>query len=197
MQFKTFEPNIEVLGQAMYSMIEGFGAFKGVAIKYLVAHGICEKKDNELLLDPAQWYSLDQWLQAFEKISRDLGDTSLFLTGKCIPINAKFPTWVKDVESAVKSIDIAFHMNHRKNGIDMFNPATGTMLEGIGHYGFEKIADKKVIISVCNTPYPCEFDRGIITAMANKFELRATVVHDNTKPCRKNGQDSCTYIINY
>jgi hypothetical protein len=88
-------------------------------------------------------------------------------------------------------------MNHRKLGQEMFSPATGKMLEGIGHYGYEEIPGKKLIISVCNNPYPCAFDRGILAAMAQRFELSSSVAHDNAKPCRKNGADSCTYMISW
>ena len=74
---------------------------------------------------------------------------------------------------------------------------SGKMSEGIGHYGFEKIDGKNMIISECNNPYPCAFDKGIITAMAQKFEVKANIIHDDSKPCRKNGADSCTYIITW
>jgi hypothetical protein len=50
---------------------------------------------------------------------------------------------------------------------------------------------------VCDNPYPCAFDRGIITAMAQGFELQAKVVHDDAKPCRKQGAESCTYIASW
>ena len=41
----------------------------------------------------------------------------------------------------------------------------------------------------------CAFDLGIITAMANKFGSRSTVTHDDSRPCRKSGGESCTYVI--
>ena len=69
------------------------------------------------------------------------------------------------------------------------------MIEGIGHYGYNKLPDTNMIISVCNNPYPCSFDRGIITEMARKFQPYATVSHDDSKPCRNKGADSCTYVI--
>lgn len=197
MQFKSFEPNIEVLGQAMYSILDGFGAFKKSAEKLMIENGLGEMRGTDFWLDPTNWYSLDKWLKVFELVSKDIGDTSLFMSGRCIPKNAKFPPWVKDIESALKSIDIAYHMNHKKSGKEMFDPNTGKMLEGIGHYGYEKIPNKNMIISICNTPYSCEFDRGILIGLASKFEIRAAVTHDKSKPCRKSGSESCTYIITY
>ncbi len=198
MQFQAFEKGIEVSGQAVYSIIDGFKQFKSLATKYLLGVGIGEKgKDGfvELILDA--WYSQEKWLEAFKQISETIGTGVLYNTGLAIPEDAIFPSWINDIESAIKSIDIAYHLNHRKNGIIMFNETTGKMLEGIGHYGYEKVDDKNIIISVCNNPYPCDFDKGILTAMATKFEIKAHIIHDDSKPCRKNNADSCTYIITW
>ena len=198
MQFKSFEEGIEVNGQTVYSIVAGFKNFKSMATKYLLENGIGEKdEDGYIVVNPEEWYLQDAWLKAFESIACEIGDMALFQIGLAIPKNAKFPPWVKDIDSAIKSIDIAYHMNHRKNGKELFDPATGTMREGIGHYGYERIENKNMIISECNNPYPCQFDHGIITAMAREFEIRADVIHDNAKPCRKNRADACTYIISW
>lgn len=197
MQFKSFDTNIEVIGQTVFAIVDGLGHFKSFSKKYLLSVGIGTEKDGQLEVDLNAWYSQDAWLIAFEKISKDIGNSVLFNIGSSIPKNAIFPPFVKDIESAIMSIDIAYHMNHRKDGKILFDEKTGKMTEGIGHYGFEKIKDKNIIISECNNPYPCSFDEGIIKTMARKFELRASVVHDNSKPCRKNGSDSCTYIITW
>jgi len=88
-------------------------------------------------------------------------------------------------------------MNHRKNGRVLFNPDSGEMSEGIGHYGYSELKGKNSIVSVCENPYPCTFDEGILISMAKKFEPSAMILHDNTKPCRRKGGDSCTYIISW
>jgi hypothetical protein len=69
------------------------------------------------------------------------------------------------------------------------------MLEGIGHYKMELVPNENRIIMICENPYPCEYDRGIITALANRFESLARTAHDSEAPCRKNGADSCTYVV--
>jgi len=198
MHFKAFEQGIEVNGQTVYAIVDGFKLFKAIAAKFLLENGIGEEVEGgNIKIIPEKWYSQDAWLKAFESIAKNVGDSVLFQIGLAIPKNAKFPPWVKDIESAIKSIDIAYHMNHRKGNIVLFDPNTGKMTEGIGHYGFEKVKSEKIIVSECENPYPCEFDRGIITTMAKKFEDRATVLHDDSKPCRKNGAESCTYIISW
>jgi hypothetical protein len=197
MQFKAFEPGIEVNGQTVYSVVDGLGSFKTMAYDVLLSVGIGSGSKTAYQIVMDGWYSQESWLQAFERIAKDIGDATLKQIGIKIPENAKFPPWVKDIDSAIKSVDIAYHMNHRKDRVVMFDPNTGKMLEGIGHYGYERITDKKMIISECKNPYPDAFDHGILTTMAKKFELRASVVHDDSKPCRKNGAESCTYIITW
>jgi hypothetical protein len=91
-------------------------------------------------------------------------------------------------------------MNHRINGEVLFNPKTGAMKEGIGHYSFEKTGPRAANM-VCKNPYPCDFDRGIIESAARKFKpadsIILSVTHDDSKPCRKKGHDSCTYIVTW
>jgi hypothetical protein len=197
MQFVPFELGIEVNGQTVFSVVDGLGRFKSIAKNILLSVGIGSEESGEYKIDMNGWYSHDRWLKAFETIAREIGDYTLKQIGLKIPENAQFPPWVKDIDSAIQSIDIAYHMNHRKNGIPLFNTNTGTMTEGIGHYGYKRIPDQKMIISECMNPYPCAFDHGIITAMAKKFEITASVVHDDSKSCRKNGAESCTYIITW
>lgn len=198
MQFKAFERGIEVNGQTVFAIVDGFGAFSLLAGAYLLKAGIGERQpDGTARIVPTSWYSQEGWLSAFESVAREIGETALFDIGRSIPKNAKFPPWVTDLDSAIRSIDVAYHLNHRKAGKEMFDPATGTMLEGIGHYGYERIAGKNRIVSACNNPYPCSFDHGIVTAMATRFAPKAKVEHDRSAGCRRSGADACTYLITW
>lgn len=196
MQFKPFEEGIEVSGENIGATLDGFKNYPSVAMKHLVKHGIVKSKPGEVPeIDRNIWYPLKEWLAAYEGIANEVGFNSLYSIGRTVPENAVFPPQIKDVNAAIASIDVAYHMNHRKNGAVMFDPATGMMLEGIGHYGYEPILGENRIVCVCENPYPCDFDRGIIAAMASRFEPGARTVHDSEAPCRKKGADSCTYIV--
>ena len=54
---------------------------------------------------------------------------------------------------------------------------------------------------ICKNPYPCDFDKGIIKAVAKKFKpkdsVNIIVEHDESAPCRKKGADSCTYLVSW
>jgi hypothetical protein len=177
-QFKAFASGVQVNGETVYSIIDGMGAFKQSALKILAQNNIADPK-------PGQWYSQQDWLNAFKTISDTIGSQTLFMIGKKIPENAKFPPEIDHIEKALGAIDVAYHMNHR--------------FGEIGTYGFKKTGDHTATM-VCKNPYPCDFDRGIVTAMATRFKPAGSmpvVTHDDGAPCRKKGADSCTYHVKW
>jgi len=195
MQFKAFEPGIEVSGGSVHAVIAAFSLTPSVASRYLSEHGIL-RVQGQVNVDRNDWFSLDSWLSAYEAIARSSA-ISLFNIGMSIPKNAKFPPHIKDIESAMNSIDVAYHMNHRKSGRPMFDERTGKMVEGIGHYECRRAPNENKIICTCHNPYPCDFDRGLLTAMAGAFAKNAKVVHDDNGPCRKRKDDMCKYIVTW
>jgi hypothetical protein len=197
MQFEIFEPGIEVNGSTVYSIIAGLGYFTNLSRRYFSQAHIGTVTNRELHVDINGWYPQAAWLEAFKNISEQVGDRVLFNIGLSVPANAQFPPWVVDIDSGIKAIDVAYHLNHRKNGAPLFDAGTGVMGEGIGHYGYDRSGGEKKIVSVSRNPYPCAFDHGIITAMARKFEPNAQIIHDDTKECRSKKADTCTYIITW
>ena len=198
MEFKAFEAGIEVKGESIKCIIDGMGVFKSLANKYLFASGF-GKQDGKggIVIDYGKDYPLDSFLAAFEKISTEVGDSVLFKIGKSIPNSSQFPPDINSIEDAVQLLDVAYHMNHIKNGKPMFDPDTGKKDEGIGSYGYEKVDGNNMILCEANNPYPCAFDRGLIYGMAYQFERAVCVDHYDRKPCRKKGADTCTYVVTW
>jgi hypothetical protein len=186
--------DIEVNGESLGATVDAFRQYPSIVSKYLLQYEVVEKSAKPLNIDRNAWYPLDKWLAAYAAIAKEVGLNSLYTIGKKIPENAAFPAHISDIYVALGSIDIAYHMNHRKAGVVMFDPQTGMMLEGIGHYAYRLEEEQRAVL-VCENPYPCEFDRGIITAMATRFAPTSRTVHDNDAPCRKKGGSSCTYIV--
>lgn len=187
-EFQAFTLGVEVNGDAVRSVVDGVGVFKEEALAMLAKHGIRDPQKG-------QWYSQQAWLDSFRSIAEGVGPATLFSIGYEIPRNALFPPEIDGVTNALQAIDVAYHMNHRVGGVVMFDPNGGGMLEGIGHYRFVAL-DGHNGKMVCENPYPCSFDRGIVTAMAQRFSTGVPRVrHDDTAPCRKNGADSCTYTV--
>lgn len=190
-EFKSFEKDIEVNGQTIYSVIDG------ISIKFLIdsilTNAGLPSSENIVATD---WYSQQKWLDAFKVISEKVGRSSLYNIGQKIIDNAQFPPGIDNIEKGLESIDVAYHMNHRKEMKPLFNPENGEMFEGIGHYYIYERKEKEITLK-CENPYPCEFDRGIIKSMSKKFANFPRVKHDDTKECRKNGGDFCFYTVSW
>lgn len=177
-QFIAFAPNVEVAGQAVLSVVDGMGVMKVLATQMLERHGIRNP-------EPGLWYPQQPWLDTFREIADQVGPNTVYQIGVKIPENATFPPEIDSIEKALASIDVAYHMNHRDGEI--------------GHYHYTKTGDRSAKM-ICPNPYPCEFDRGIISAMCRKFKPAEAVVyvtHDDSQACRKKGGESCTYKVSW
>ena len=197
MHCKPFEPGIEVWGACVEPFVDAFKMFPSVVLKRLVSRGIGTLKGKDVVIDRQAWYPQKEWLEVFEDIATSVGPRATYQIGLSIPRHAVFPPTVKDIHSGIASVDVAYHMNHRKNGKVMFDATTGQKLSGIGSYGYAAVSGESRITSVCENPYPCDFDRGILSAIALRFEKFARVTHDDGAQCRRNGASSCTYSISW
>lgn len=196
MQYRAFERDIEILGAAVMATFGGFGPLRAIVDRMLCREGLLDRTAlGTTEVDVDAWYVQQAWLDALREVDQRFGTEILFNIGAEIPNNAVFPALAIDVHSAVQSIDVAYHLNHRRAGRIMFDQATGEMLEGIGHYGYERISDTQ-ILSTCMTPYPCEFDFGIVATMARRFEPQAIAEHVGTE-CRRHGAQACTYSLRW
>jgi predicted hydrocarbon binding protein len=196
MQFVAFEPGIYVNASTVSSIIHGMGRYTIYSRHYLSQVNIGRVVGGKLVLDMEE-YPQEAWLKAFENIAAHMNEGVLFNIGTKIPKTAIFPEWPKDIYAAVESVDVAYHINHSKDGVPLYDVKTNVMREGIGHYGCEYVRGRREITSVCKNPYPCAFDRGILAEVTRRFDPKAKVVHDDSCECRKNGADSCTYRITW
>ena len=187
--YKTFEDDIEVNGKTMNSVVNALPSIGFFVKKIFLEVGLPAPDE----IAPGQFYPQQQWLDAFKLISEKAGAHTLMSIGEKIPENAIFPSDISNIEQALASIDIAYHMNHRKNKQVLFQ--NGELIEGIGHYGYFKVPNENKIIMTCNNPYNCDFDRGIISAMAKEFQPQVKITHEEVNSCRKLGGETCTYFV--
>lgn len=176
-QFQPFSTKVEVKGEAVLAVVAGMRFFEDRARAILGHNGITDPR-------PGKWYRQQLFLNAFKTIAEAIGPHALYSIGTKIPETAQFPERILSLEEALASIDTAYHLNHRGGEI--------------GSYSFVKEDDGSLWM-ICTNPYPCEFDRGIIEGMSRNFlpegYTSVTVVHDDARPCREKGADSCTYQI--
>lgn len=188
----TTYPNIKVRAEALNLFVDAFKVFPSLADKYVGRLGI----DREGKPTGTEFIALDAWLRLFETVLADIGPNAVFQMGQRIIHNPNFSTATRKLEEALRQIDIAYHKSHRKNGVEMFNPASGLMLEGIGHYLVDLDSQKKLAVT-CDTPYPCPLEHGIVSGIATQFEPRAIVTHDKRDRCRMNGGTRCKYLVSW
>jgi hypothetical protein len=178
MKMKPFDPNTEFLGKTLLSSILGLPGFtQKNMFRILEQKGIKQ-------LDSNTWYILKIALDFYTQVNKDFGPNTIFNLGKAVPENAIFPPDIDSIESALQLIDVAYNMNHRN-----------------GYFGFYKMVshdlEEKKIIMQCYTPYLCDFDRGLLTAMARKFKSGVRVFVDEDRPSKKKGGNESWYIITY
>ena len=75
MQFKAFDPKVEVNGQTIFSVVDGMSKHQAMAFEILAKNGIKDLKPNE-------WYPQQAWLDAFKSISETIGPFTLCIIGK-------------------------------------------------------------------------------------------------------------------
>lgn len=190
-------PDIEVRAEAINLFLAAFDVFPSLAQKYLISRGFA-KLNRDGKLQPARAYiPLDPWLETFDAVLADIGPNALFKIGQRIIGNPHFPVSVPGLESALRTMDVAYHMSHRKGGAPMFEPQTTKMLEGIGHYVVRRATKEKSISVECDTPYPCPLEHGMVTGVTGQVEPRAVVTHADPGRCRQKGADRCTYLVSW
>lgn len=194
MQQRQTHPDIEVRSDAMNLFIAAFDVFPSIAQKYLSRSGVVRLDAEGKARAAKPFIPLDLWLRTFDAVLAEIGPGALFKIGQNGVKNPNFPPTVRDIEGALRQIDIAYHLSHRKNGRTMLDKQSGRMLDGIGHYGVHRTGAEKKIELHCDTPYPCPAEHGLVSGVAGLFEPRAVVSHAEGR-CRLKGDKRCVYTV--
>jgi hypothetical protein len=169
----TVPANSTVSGGNILSMLAAMGPFRKRGEQILEEHGIRD-------VDVERWYPFPAYVQALGAIGDKMGPNTLFQIGKQIPNHVPLPPGIDSFEKVLASFGVAFDMNHR--GV---RPGSIT---------FQVLSDRAANITSA-TPYPCDFDRGVIQGFFQKLLLtRVNVVHDSGG-CKKEGGDCCTHLV--
>lgn len=186
--------DIKVRAEATKLLVEAFGVFPSLAHKYLRAFS---QTQEQSVYGGKAYISLEAWLSTFDKVLADIGPNALFQVGQRVVTNPHFSEGARGLEDALRQVDVAYHMSHRRDGVAMYNPTTGRMLEGIGHYVVQVRPDEKAIALTSDTPYPCPLEHGIVSSIAFRFEPRSIVTHEAPAQCRLKGGTRCTFLVSW
>ena len=189
-EYKSFETS----GRTVLGVVQAFGQFKALASQLLLDEGVGSKgPDGLIVLDPEGWYPMASYLRMLAKANEQMGDSVLHQIGVAVAKIVWMPS-ITSIKSLAETLDVGYHMFHRKNGQPMWDPVTKQMQEGIGHYRYKEQGPHAVEIE-SGIPYPCAFDKGLLFSGLRMLTRSAAIRHDDSLPCRKRGDGSCVYIV--
>ena len=176
-QYKAFSATAQVLGQSVLAIVGGMENNRARALQLLAEQGLSP-------LEPEGWYPQQPVLDVFRCIFERIGPSTVRAIGRKIPEWAVFPK-AASIEDALRGIQVAYQLNHRHGDI--------------GRYHFEPTGLRSGRV-VCENPYPCDFDQGLVEAVAERarplHSLRVRVEHAPSS-CRQRGDDACVYAVSW
>jgi len=170
--------SVEVSGQSLHAVVEAMKLGQERTLQLLADHGLSP-------LERTRWYPLNAVLGLYQTILKEIGPGTLRAVGRKLPETAHFPSDLDSVESALRSADTAYRMNHRGSG-------------NIGGYHYMSTGPRSVRMH-CDSPYPCLLDEGLLEALSERFKpVDAWVrIEHVSASCRQHGDPGCTYIISW
>ncbi len=184
-EFSAYEPErVEVVGEVIESFVLGFPEeLREFGRAVFDAHGFRE-------VNPNQFYRAQPFLEAMRDVAQRAGRNMMTRIGERIAQRVKLPPTWNSLESALGGLDQGYHSKYKGGEI--------------GHWKYlhqGQVGGLTRGIMISTNHYCCAFDRGVLEGFAKRFRpegITDTVVrHDDSRPCRKNGEDSCTYIVSW
>lgn len=184
-----------VARSVLESYFDAFKAFPDAPRTIFAKHGVVRLGPNGEIEIPAS-APLDKLIAAMNELMALVSPQKAFEIGLQFPNRVATVPGVKDIVTAMQIFNAGYHLNHLKDGVVMYDPETGTMIEGIGGYRCVAVSKHRVVMEV-DAPYYCDLDRGIIQAWARRFERSALVTHLEPSVCRKNRSPRCRYEVSW
>jgi hypothetical protein len=180
-EYKT-SPNAELIGGMIQSLWTGYPeTFQDTIKKILTDRGI---KD----IAPANWYNFQSLLDAMKEVEEKFGHTAMRQVGEQAALTAPLPPEVNTIKACLLSLNTTLNRMCRGGGTGGYEVSEQT----------EKTVATRYIVTV-TTPFPCSLTSGYLEGFAQRFtkgEFKDIVVrHDDERPCRRHGAESCTDII--
>ena len=179
-EFEEIDARYRVNRPAIVSFVAAFGAYRIRGEKIICRHlGV----DNLAAADETV-YSMRAYLAAMEELQEQFGQEFMKTLGLSVSENSVFPPETNTVLKVMEVFNIAYYLNHP-------DVPTGA----IGGYHWKPTSDREGVM-VCDGPYPCAGDAGLIEGMVKKFGPETKVTHEPGL-CRHDGGDSCRYSVTW
>ncbi|MGF1506187.1 MAG: hypothetical protein GYB64_15130 [Chloroflexi bacterium] len=146
-KYEATSPDVMVIGQAMLSVVSGM---LDEVEPILDRYGVSE-------IDPEVWYPQQLFLDMFKELEQATGGNvyNLVSIGMQILEKAAMPPDIHDIPSGLNALHAYYHMN-----VCNEDPERGWTVEERA----EGVYD-----IVCTSPFPFDFEYGILYAMVRRF----------------------------
>ena len=169
----------QVAGESIKAALDALGIWRAKGVKILAEYGLLEPR-------PGEWYSFQAYLDALRHMYEKIGPATIVDIGKRLVLDNPFPAGIDTLEQALSTLDGAYRARHR--GAEL------------GFFRFERLGDRRLRLTIRN-PYPCELDRGVVQAMAQRFRpegaMAVRVTHADERQCRKHGAEECVLEVGW
>ena len=170
---------VEVSGAFIASFLESLGPYQRRAEVIVLEY--CESRDDRII--SGCFYPLGGFLDALRRFEEQFGSEFITGFGALMAEKMVLPFFIRGPEEALAGLDIIFRLHH-KNG----QPDLG---------GYRWYAQPGGGRMICDNPYPCDFDRGMLAGLLNRFGSPARLRHDQPHVCRSRGGDACIYVVEW
>ena len=180
-EYKVSSPSLEMIGGMIVAIWTAFPEnFQKLIKGILSKHGVAD-------ISPQEWYLLQPVLDAIKEIEEKFGHHILTQVGEEAAMKAPMPPEIRTFEACLSALNVTVQKIHRGG-----SPG-GYQVEEEKGQGFTRYR------VTASTPFPCSITRGYLESFARRFApvgvKDIVVTHDENLPCRRNGADTCTYVI--
>ena len=188
-----------ISGRAVRTLVELLGEDKPNAIRVMKFYKITDDQaPDKFFINPDEWYDLDRYLQGLKDIQEKVGEEKIRKVAFTTIQFAPLPTQIRDLFTSLGHMNRAYHLNLSKDGIrTLYDETSGKLQEGAGRIISDPIPGINKIICTSTTCFSTAYEFGLIEGFAKKFQPNATVSLDKSKPLKKKGAESNTFVVNW
>jgi hypothetical protein len=180
-EFVASSPKLEIIGAMIGSLWEAFPDTVQNSIRDILT------KRGLVNISPQEWYVLQPVLDALKEIEERFGHNVLAQVGEQAALKAPFPPDIKTFTECMPALNVAIQRMHRNGSPGGYEVQEETST-GVVKYRV-----------TASTPFPCSLTRGYLETLARRFAppgaLDVLILHKEDEPCRRNGANTCTYVI--
>jgi hypothetical protein len=180
-EYTASSPGLEIIGGMIASIWNAFPDSVQKSIReILLRHGVAD-------ISPQDWYLVQPALDALREIEERFGYQILSQVGEQAALRAPIPPEIKTFKECMSALNTIIQKMHRYGSPGGYDVQEET---GPGFVRYRVTA---------STPFPCSLTRGYLEAFARRFgpvgAIDILTRHDEDLPCRRNGAETCTYVI--